>query len=408
MTAVSIKIAVLTRRTVPFGERIRIDGIVDGLRRQGHDVEVLAMDYRLALSSPSLALVAFCLRNVAVLTRQFGPPTSRTMLKIWLDCVINAYFLIPALRRGKFEILLTETHHAGLCGWLIRRHIGCRHYMDFHGTADEASDRPALFRQALRLEGALVRESDFVISCSGIMRSLLLSRHGGAPDRHVVCHNGAVARETVAQFGLPLRVIYAGVFAYYQRVMDFVDAARLNTDPEIEFYLMGGGGNEAEVLKYIKRNDIKINWLGYRPREEALATFAAMQVGVLPTTDDVARQVASPIKILDYASCGLPVVTVAVGEWSDVFDEYRAGVVCTRCEPALLLAGIRSLKDEGRWTQASHNAIKVIREVRSWDTVLAPLYRHLRSPELEHPPVPVSEVQTNRDPPGFVNKLKHP
>jgi glycosyltransferase involved in cell wall biosynthesis len=261
----------------------------------------------------------------------------------------------------------------------VRPHLGAKLYIDFHGTADEFVAHPALLEQGLILERFLLRECDLAICCSGIMRQHFMTQHRGDPTRIIVCHNGAELHRRVAEYRLPLRVIYAGVFAYYQRVMDFVEAARLNTDPEIEFCLMGGGGNEKEILDYVGKHGIRMTWLGYRPRQETLDVFATMQVGVLPTTDDIARQVASPIKILDYASCGLPVVTVAVGEWSEVFRDYQAGIVCSSCNAESLLAAIRALKERERWMAGSRNARQLIREARAWPVVLAPLFEHLRS-----------------------------
>jgi glycosyltransferase involved in cell wall biosynthesis len=214
-----------------------------------------------------------------------------------------------------------------------------------------------------------------------MMRRHLIARHGGDPARHLVCHNGTEPRPQIARYRLPLRVIYAGLFAYYQRIMDYVEAARINTDREIEFYLMGSGENEAEILEYIAKHNVRIDWLGYRPREETLQIFATMQVGVSPASNDVARQLASPLKILDYAACGLPVVTVAVGEWSEIFRDYDAGVVLAECRAETLLAAIRSLKDKERWTAASQNAQRLIQEARIWPAVLAPLYEHLHSLE---------------------------
>jgi glycosyltransferase involved in cell wall biosynthesis len=376
--AAALRVAVLTGNSIPFGERIRIDGIVGCLRGEGHTVETIAMDPKAALRTPGPGLIGFCLAKLWLLVDRFGLPTTAAMLKGWLTCILAAYAVRPRLRTLGCDILLAETHHSGLCGWLLRSDLGLPLYVDFHGTADEVAARPAYFRQALQVERCLVRESDFVISCSGVMRAHLIAQHGGDPGRHIVCHNGTETREKHARHGLPLRVVYAGVFAYYQRIMDFIEAARLNDDPEIEFYLMGGGGNEAEVLRHIADHKIEIEWLGYKPRAETLDLFTTMQVGVLPTTDDLARQVASPIKLLDYASCGLPVVTVAVGEWSQVLKDYGGGAVCPRCEPELLLAAIRSLKDEARWTQASLNAQRMIREARTWPVVLAPLTAHLR------------------------------
>ena len=73
------------------------------------------------------------------------------------------------------------------------------------------------------------------------------------------------------------------------RELDYVEAARINTDPEIEFYLMGSGENEAEILEYIAKHNVRIDWLGYRQREETLQIFATMQVGVSPASNDLAR-----------------------------------------------------------------------------------------------------------------------
>jgi glycosyltransferase involved in cell wall biosynthesis len=376
-----MKIAMLRNSKATFGELIRIEGIIASLRQQGHEVDVLAVSRREAIGVLSLRFLPFFVAKFWQIRRRLGFPCSIAFTKMVCDGILRAFYLIPLLRRGHYEVLLAETHYEGLCAWLIRGHLGTTLYTDFHGTADELVAHPAYYRQVLALEHLLVHESDLAISCSGIMRDHLVAKHRGSAARFIICHNGAAPYGAIAQHRSPLRAIYAGVFAYYQRVMDFVEAARLNTDPDIEFHLMGGGGNEQQILEYIKAHSIRITWLGYLPRAEALEVFATMQVGVLPTTNDIARQVASPIKILDYASCGLPVVTVAVGEWADVFREYDAGVVCAKCDAESLLAAIRSLKDKDRWTVTSQNAQRLIREARSWPVVLAPLLDHLRAVE---------------------------
>jgi glycosyltransferase involved in cell wall biosynthesis len=395
-----MKIAMLTHDSASFGEHIRINAIADGLRRQGHDVDLLVMDRRKAARSLTPAVLPFAWTKVILLLRRLGAPGSRQMAKVYIKCVLSAFYLIPLLQRGAYAIILAETHYSGLCAWLMRAHIGARLYVDFHGTAEEVAAHQSFYRQALRLERLLVRECDFAISCSATMREHLIANHAGDPARHIICHNGSEPRPRVARYDLPLRVIFAGHFAYYQRVMDFVEAARLNTDPEIEFYLMGGGENEAEILNYIRRHGIRINWLGYRPREEALDLFTTMQVGVSPATTDIARRVASPLKILDYAACGLPVVTVAGAEWSEIFRDYAAGIVCNACSGESLLAAFRELKDPDRWASASQNAQQLIREARTWPVVLAPLYKHLRSLEataaVERLPASLSTVRKGK------------
>jgi glycosyltransferase involved in cell wall biosynthesis len=374
-----MKIAVLTRDKASFGELIRTNAIIAGLREQGHSVDLHSMDRRQMTHAASAAAASFGLAKLRLLSRALGIPTSRAMMKVWGHCIASAHRLIPVLREGKYELLLAEAHYSGLCGWLMRPHLGIPLWVDFHGTAEETIAHSGFYGQALKVEGLLVRECDLAISCSGMMRDHLIAKHGGVNVPHIVCHNGTEPRSKVAEFGLPFRVIFAGLFAYFQRVLDYIEAARLNTDPEIEFYLMGGGEDEGKVLDYIRRHRVRITWLGYKPRSAALDLFTTMQAGVSPATNDIARQVASPIKILDYAACGLPVVTVAVGEWSEIFRSYDAGVVCPRSDGETLLAAIRSLKNREAWVRASSNAQRLVRDARTWPAVLAPLYEQLRS-----------------------------
>jgi glycosyltransferase involved in cell wall biosynthesis len=377
-----MKIALLTHDSAPFGEWVRINGIAAGLRDQGHETDILMMDRYKALRALSPSFITFGVSKLSLLIRTFSLPRSKETAKAWTKCILSAFYLIPILRRGGYHILISETHYAGLCAWLMRPQLDVQFYMDFHGTAEELSGKRAYYKEAFQLEGVLLRDCDFAVSCSGPIRQHLIAKHGGDPTSHIVCHNGTELALQMASHRLPFRVIFAGLFAHWQRVMDFVEAARRNSDPEIEFYLMGGGESEAEVLAYIKKHDVKITWLGYKPREEARNVFSTMHVGVAPYTNSLVVRMLSPLKILDYAACGLPVVTVASGEWSELLDDFGAGVICQDCNADALLAAIHSLKDKARWTTASSNAQRFVRETRTWPVVLTPLYEHLRSLDL--------------------------
>jgi glycosyltransferase involved in cell wall biosynthesis len=50
-----------------------------------------------------------------------------------------------------------------------------------------------------------------------------------------------------------------------------------------------------------------------------------MQIGLATSTHDLARLVASPIKIFDYMSCGLPIVCSKVGDWGNQVSDSNCG-----------------------------------------------------------------------------------
>ena len=126
-------------------------------------------------------------------------------------------------------------------------------------------------------------------------------------------------------------------------------------------------------IDYINKNNVGILYLGYRKHEEALNIFSKMQVGVAPSTNDIVRRVASPVKIFDYAACGLPIVTVNAGEWSNIIKEYDCGIVTDSSDPMEFADAIKQLNYKEVWEMKSKNAKRMIEEQCNWNIVLNPL-----------------------------------
>lgn len=61
--------------------------------------------------------------------------------------------------------------------------------------------------------------------------------------------------------------------------------------------------------------------------------LARIQIRIAPSARDIVRNVASSLKIFDYASCGLLIINVNVGECSDIVKENNCGIVADDSDP---------------------------------------------------------------------------
>src|SRR5207247_3035963 len=137
-----------------------------------------------------------------------------------------------------------------------------------------------------------------------------------------------------------------GVFAYWERPEDFVRIGQFSRPSEFDFILIGDGPTRKVVLKELRRDrGVCIEYRGALVREQSLRAFSSCQLGVAPSSADLVRQVAWPIKVMEYMSCGLPVIVPRVGDWSEMVEERDAGIVTESSSPEEFCAAARELRD---------------------------------------------------------------
>jgi len=218
-----------------------------------------------------------------------------------------------------------------------------------------------------QMEDRIFSGSWRIVVVSNAMKSFLVEERGVDPNKLFVVHNGSEARTRTAQYGWPLKVIYAGNFASWENVDSYLDLAKLCH--EHLFYLAGYGPLERRLLGRIGEERIPIRYLGRLQYCKTMDLFSEMNVGVAPSVDTLARKVAWPIKVFDYLSCGLPVITPDFGEWARVIAESRCGFV-TETSDAKEFAECLASLDRSTWEEMSMNALRLIRHRFNWNALL--------------------------------------
>ena len=274
------------------------------------------------------------------------------------------------------HIIIAETSVAGYFSLMAKNHLHVPLITDVHGLFGEESEmRGSRYAQILsKVEKIIFHESDYLLAVSKPLKQQICLRPKVQADKVLVVPNGGNAQQVQARFGMPLNIIYAGNFAVYENVSDYLEMAKAvkQTSPFV-FFLMGDGVQKREILSRISKEKIPIRFMGLKTRQEALRIFSEMQVGVVTSTSGLERKVAFPIKVLDYMSCGLPVVAPRIGDWGELIEKENCGIAIKENSVTGFIEALHALCDKEEWTKKSRNGKRCIEKEYSWNLVLEPL-----------------------------------
>lgn len=164
-----------------------------------------------------------------------------------------------------------------------------------------------VLKQVKRIEGDACRKSDLILVCSEKEKNDFLDLYGVKENKIIIIPNGALVRERIGKTrGEGKAIIFVG--AYYK---PNIDAARLIIEElaprlrEFKFLIIG------TVFDAFKTEKIpeNIKFLGKISEEELNTALMSSDIAINPMFDGSGIN----IKMLDYMSYGLPIVTTQVG-----------------------------------------------------------------------------------------------
>jgi glycosyltransferase involved in cell wall biosynthesis len=241
-------------------------------------------------------------------------------------------------------------------------------------TASSAWGAPARKVQYYRaIESRAVRGAKFVTAVSKHARDYISKSYGKLEDEIFVAPNGTQPQEDKAHFERPFKIIYLGGLESIYSPFDFVRTAEILRDTRYKFYILGDGSLRNEMIDYINRNSLDVTYLGFKDREKVLQILCQMQAGIYTVRDHIANRIASPLKVLDYTACGLPVISPRINETSSLVQKYDCGIVVERNEPNEFVNAIKELDNKDTWERKSLNAKEMIKKELTWEHTLQPL-----------------------------------
>jgi glycosyltransferase involved in cell wall biosynthesis len=369
------------------GDRVRIDAIRTFFQRNGipfRELPLAPPPLRVDIVSEAFSWTG--LRHVA---RKLLRDRSHSVLKEihWSlearRCEDAAAALATRLRSEAdgLDVLQAEGITEGIACLSLLEERGIPFVLDMHGIAAEEARLTGSgdwVRWCRNTEQRVVAAARDVLVVSPLSRDYVHTTYGKPLDRIHVVPNGSEPAESSAEFRTPLTVVYAGNLAPYENVMEFARLAARGAPEGLRFWLVGDGVLREPLLDYVNSRGVDLVYFGRRTRPAALqlclgaqAGFAG-QSGARDLERDHPRQLACPIKLFDYAACGLPLVAPR-GEWSAILEEADCGVIVEAPEAPAYLDALRQLADPTVWSRKARNGVELVRSRFLWSHVLEPL-----------------------------------
>lgn len=286
------------------------------------------------------------------------------------------------IRRENIDLLQAETHQAAEIALSLKRDFGIPYIFDMHGLSsveeyDVVHSPSTRFLSYLRKrEAEMILNAEEVFVVGNTLKNYLEFTYGLQNVSVVPCGSDPYPGLQKSH-GIPLKVIYAGAFEYFERVDDYLDAIRILGNKDYRFYIAGDGSLREPILKRIAEENLPIEYLGCLPRDGLRELLKEMHIGVAPEANEECQKFNSSVKTFEYMSMGLAVVCATVGEVGQVLKDQDCGVLVPPEDPEAIADALRLYKDERLWTRHSNNGIGLTESVFSWERIIGevrPIY----------------------------------
>ncbi len=230
--------------------------------------------------------------------------------------------------------------------------------------------------------GKVLRDSDFLVTVSGDLRTKALRRGASAQKSRAIL-NGCdlsvfhVSDKQAARRKLSINadaeaVVFIGRMDVKKGLVELVDAAVSlhGARPKMHTYIIGEGPDRPLIESAIERNNAAgyIHPLPGCAFDDVAVWMAAADLVTLPSYME-----GCPNVVLEALACGRPVVASNVGGIPEIMSDECGKLVPPR-DSAALARGLSLVLDQ-QWNAETISAHRG----RSWDTVAAELYEVFES-----------------------------
>ena len=325
-----------------------------------------------------------------------GVLVSRTWLiplpncKSWHRMLSFGSFTISAAIRGIFlrkpDIVIGTSPQllVGLSGLAIAKRHGVPFVFEVRDLWPESleavgisSHRSLLVRSLKGIAGLLYRKAAHIVVVTAPFKEHL-ERVWSVPSEKIsVIVNGvdhhflspqSQTEEIAREFDMEGRFVvgYFGNIGNAHGIETLIEAADLlkATDTDIVFLVIGEGAEKEKLRRLVVEKRLSnIRVFPGQPRSRIAGLIAAAHVCLVLLKNSELFKTVIPTKMLEFMSCGRPVIAAVSGEAARLLVEADAGV-CVPPENAMAIAmAIRSLRSDAAWrTELGSNARKFIVE----------------------------------------------
>lgn len=371
-------------RSNPVAPYPRLEKTANSLKKNGHDIHVLAWDREYKYSQKD------CILNLSdgdVNITRFGIPGKfgggfkengvslfkfQMKLFVWLFKNRNLYDAIHAYDFDTGYIALK-------CSKLFNKKLIYDipdYYIDSHGLK---GTRLGKFIQ--KLENSIINKADATIICSENREKQI---EGTSPRKLIVIHNAPVSKmlqnnHTTVKFqtsSTKLKIAYIGILANGRFIKEIANVVMSRND--CEFHIGGFGELEAYFEKLSNENE-NIFYYGKLPYNETLALEKECDIITAIYDPQIPNNYyAAPNKFYEALMLGKPLIMVKNTGMDSIVTRNEIGEVIDYTVESLNNAINKLTQNRNQWDTMSSRAKKLYEKKYSWEIMerrLIALYR---------------------------------
>jgi glycosyltransferase involved in cell wall biosynthesis len=196
-----------------------------------------------------------------------------------------------------------------------------------------------------------VLASDGVVTITSALRETVLKEISPSAPVEVIPDAVDLSRFPPVEGRHPPRLVYTGQFQDWKGVDVLVKS--LKQLPSLTALMIGGREGSDPLrdgLKALASQEgvaDRIEWTGYLPQADIPRRLRGGDIGVVSTRAFNGQDVAaSPLKLFEYMSAGLPIVASDLASIRDVIRPGENGMLFREGDPAALASSVRQLVDD--------------------------------------------------------------
>jgi glycosyltransferase involved in cell wall biosynthesis len=213
-----------------------------------------------------------------------------------------------------------------------------------------------LYRLVGKLAGMLYRYSDHVVVVSPAFKDYLHRNWSVPLERMSIVVNGVEPgvfspgepnEQLLGELGLAGKFVvsYIGMLGSAHGVSTVLEAAALlRHRPEIAFLLVGAGAERDRIEDQVREQQLdNLKLLPQQPRSAVPGLIASSKACLVVLRDAEVFKTVIPTKMLEFMSCGRPVVVAVQGQAQEIVEAAQAGICVPPENPGALAAAIERL-----------------------------------------------------------------
>jgi glycosyltransferase involved in cell wall biosynthesis len=306
----------------------------------------------------------------------------------YLEIALKLFLLIKNDRKQYDYILVTSPPiFTGVVGLFAKYKYKSTFFLDIRDLWPESLKGVGVFNNPIILssfgavEKLLYRKADKIIINSLGFQDYIHRKAKIDKSKIVFIPNGAV-KEEIASIkkgeNEDKKIIYAGNLGLAQNT-EFIHKLVPLLDKEgIKLTIIGYGVNRKQLFNAIKEYK-NVTIIKPLTRKQCFRIISEHDLGLVTLKDKEVFKTVLPGKIIDYMTCGVPIVGVVNGYSKDIVEKEQVGITLNTSDPKQILSQLKMLlNDDELLKEMSQREQQVILKDFIWETNIKKLVAYMK------------------------------